>query len=564
MTIKFISIPAKRLAQSILSTDSSFQLNNIEGWDGVNLAQASFGTDVFCAFMNSTKTQIEFMKINPATIASTSITITLRGLQYDGDLTTEVTANKFDWTANETFVMLGTDTPQMLQWLKEYIDGVAIAGAPDASTTTKGIVELATQAEADAGTATGGTGAALVVTPDKTRGKLINDYAVDSVGTDLYAITITPAITAYVAGQRFTFKAGTANTGACSLNVSGLGAKTIKKEVSLDLNTGDILANQIVEVEYDGTNMQLLSKTPDIPVIPVITKYDTVSTEIGSSTTQFDITEPVADTIRYTWDGTGTDPNITSVTVPTGSSVVLYGQNFNAANKGIFLVTGSGTNYIEVTNASGVAENNKTLGTGYIAVGNTTWTKPSGLKYIIVEVQAPGGNGGGAGSANDEIGAGGGSGGYAKKMIAASALSSTMAVIVGGVNTSETFAIQKLSGFGSSIYTIGGGVGVDIGNVGGTAGTANGGDLNINGQPGMYGSNTSVGDDMNGMGGGASSVLGLGATSIGRDTSSEQVGGAASGYGAGGGGAINTNNAANPTAGGAGTQGVVIVTEYYS
>lgn len=36
---------------------------------------------------------------------------------------------------------------------------------PDASTTTAGKVELGTQAEVDAGTATGGSGAALVVTP---------------------------------------------------------------------------------------------------------------------------------------------------------------------------------------------------------------------------------------------------------------------------------------------------------------------------------------------------------------------------------------------------------------
>ena len=42
----------------------------------------------------------------------------------------------------------------------------SIAGAPpNANETTKGIVEIATQAEVDAGTVTGGTGATLVVTP---------------------------------------------------------------------------------------------------------------------------------------------------------------------------------------------------------------------------------------------------------------------------------------------------------------------------------------------------------------------------------------------------------------
>lgn len=45
---------------------------------------------------------------------------------------------------------------------KGYVDSVAIAGAPDASTTVKGIVEIATGAELAAGTGTGGTGAVLV------------------------------------------------------------------------------------------------------------------------------------------------------------------------------------------------------------------------------------------------------------------------------------------------------------------------------------------------------------------------------------------------------------------
>jgi hypothetical protein len=47
---------------------------------------------------------------------------------------------------------------------KKYVDDIAIAGAPDASTTVKGIVEAATSAELAAGTATGATGALLAAT----------------------------------------------------------------------------------------------------------------------------------------------------------------------------------------------------------------------------------------------------------------------------------------------------------------------------------------------------------------------------------------------------------------
>ena len=92
----------------------------------------------------------------------------------------------------------------------------------------------------------------------------------------------------------------------------------------------------------------------------------TAATIFGTSTTQFDITNPAGSTYRYTYDGTGTDPGITALTVQLYKRINIAGQNFNAANNDLFYVTGSGANYFEVTNASGVAENNVTIGTGVI------------------------------------------------------------------------------------------------------------------------------------------------------------------------------------------------------
>lgn len=161
--------------------------------------------------------------------------------------------NKLSYNSHPTF----SSNTELVD--KKYVDDVAVSGASDADTSTKGLVEEATQTEVDARTTTGGTSAKLFAPLDKIRASKYHDYAADSVGTDSYAITITPAITAYSAGQVFVFKAGTANTGAATLNVSGLGAKTIKKNYNQDLETGDILANQVVIVVYDGTNMQLQS-----------------------------------------------------------------------------------------------------------------------------------------------------------------------------------------------------------------------------------------------------------------------------------------------------------------
>lgn len=86
-------------------------------------------------------------------------------------------------------------------------------------------------------------------------------YAGTSAGTDIITATLSPAITAYVTGQRYHFKAGGTNTGAATLNLNSVGAKDIKKGAagSTALGAGDITSGGTYTVEYDGTNMQLVS-----------------------------------------------------------------------------------------------------------------------------------------------------------------------------------------------------------------------------------------------------------------------------------------------------------------
>ncbi len=111
---------------------------------------------------------------------------------------------------------------------------------------------------------------------------------------------------------------------------------------------------------------------------------------VGSSTTQFDITNTAGTTYRYTFDGTGTDPNFSLVNNPIGSLVYFNAQNFTAANNGFFIVTGAGANYVEVTNASGVAENNKTIGSGTVVVSGTAVKLATGTsKALMVACASP-------------------------------------------------------------------------------------------------------------------------------------------------------------------------------
>jgi len=107
--------------------------------------------------------------------------------------------------------------------------------------------------------AASGTAATDYATVGQVQSRVVA-YAADSVGTDLYAITLSPAITSYVVGQQFLFAPGTANTTTTpSLNVNGLGAKTLKKDKGAVLGVGELQANQLVLVSYDGTNFQMLS-----------------------------------------------------------------------------------------------------------------------------------------------------------------------------------------------------------------------------------------------------------------------------------------------------------------
>ena len=84
--------------------------------------------------------------------------------------------------------------------------------------------------------------------------------ATDSGSANTYAIALTPAVTGYVAGQVFHFKAANASSGASTLNVNGLGAKNIKKKNDQAIAAGDIEEDAIVSVIYDGTSFQMLSQ----------------------------------------------------------------------------------------------------------------------------------------------------------------------------------------------------------------------------------------------------------------------------------------------------------------
>lgn len=94
------------------------------------------------------------------------------------------------------------------------------------------------------------------------------NYCADAGASDTYACNLAPSPVAYVTGTTYFFKANTANTGAATINFNSLGAKTIVKVaggVTTTLADNDIRVGQIVELSYDGTNMQMQSILGNAP-----------------------------------------------------------------------------------------------------------------------------------------------------------------------------------------------------------------------------------------------------------------------------------------------------------
>jgi hypothetical protein len=84
-------------------------------------------------------------------------------------------------------------------------------------------------------------------------------YAVDTGAANAYVATLSPALTAYVAGQGIYLKVTNANTTASTINVNGLGAKDIKLTSGAAIPANAMLAGMVARLLYDGTNYQLLN-----------------------------------------------------------------------------------------------------------------------------------------------------------------------------------------------------------------------------------------------------------------------------------------------------------------
>jgi hypothetical protein len=80
-----------------------------------------------------------------------------------------------------------------------------------------------------------------------------------ATGSNIINITMPGYISSYKAGMPVIFKASQTNTGHVSVNINGIGIRSLFKNVSDTLVAGDIRANQMVSIIYDGSNFQFVA-----------------------------------------------------------------------------------------------------------------------------------------------------------------------------------------------------------------------------------------------------------------------------------------------------------------
>jgi hypothetical protein len=86
-----------------------------------------------------------------------------------------------------------------------------------------------------------------------------SNYALDSGTTNAYVVSLSGLSTTYQAGLAIQFQATSANTGPCTLNVNGQGAKNIIYPDGSSPSANAIVVGAIASVMYDGSSFQLLS-----------------------------------------------------------------------------------------------------------------------------------------------------------------------------------------------------------------------------------------------------------------------------------------------------------------
>jgi hypothetical protein len=164
--------------------------------------------------------------------------------------------------------------------------GLSTCITKDGQTTPTANIPMGSNKITGLANGTAATDAVNLSQVQATTAKLLGSVS----GTDTITAAATPALAAYAAGQMFYFVAAGANTGAVTLNIDSLGAKSVTRDGSTALVAGDIASGEVVMVVYDGTRFQTIGPNTFNGTLPVAnggtgqTSYTNGQLLIGNTT----------------------------------------------------------------------------------------------------------------------------------------------------------------------------------------------------------------------------------------------------------------------------------------
>lgn len=206
-----------------------------------------------------------------------------------------------------------------------------------------------------------------------------------STGGSSNAYTLTPnqAIGAYARGQTFMFLSNHTNTGSATLNVSSLGARSIKTADGSNIVAGDIVSGGAYLVVYDGTQFQLFGGYTNIETL-------NISSVIG-----VDLSDSVAPLVVS--PGTGQHLELDGNDIQSKTNATTAGTlAINRLGGNVAVGPQSGSGRLQVWHNGGEVANSSALGMDLIhaaGIEPTLRFYQSGGSTLTAYIEGDGSNG---------------------------------------------------------------------------------------------------------------------------------------------------------------------------
>ena len=239
-----------------------------------------------------------------------------------------------------------------------------------------------------------------------------SNYVIDTGAVNAYIANYPTSIvtSSLIAGLRLQFKAANTNTGASTLNVQvnsvSIGSGSVRLSDGSAIPANTILANAIVDVQYDGTNFQVMNDpSGGAEIITNLTLSGNLAVT-GTSTFTGNVTDNVASIttsssdLVFSSNGAVTMPSGTTGEQPgspqagmirynvTTNTFEGYGSSWGSIGGG---ATGGGGDevFVEndqtVTTSYTISSGKNAMSTGPITINSgVVVTVPSGARWVVL------------------------------------------------------------------------------------------------------------------------------------------------------------------------------------